>query len=295
MPISDLTGYTWVGNSNITTAPSGWDFATDDGNTESFDINFSFEYDSLIISAERIYFNDIDVSSYVIRYYVNSTPWEVYLNDSGWKNNAYKTIQITGGTDATNATLIAWLEANGTLTAPAPSISDLTGTKWLINDNLTVPASNYVLQINNLLFASNSVSFEGLLISRRVSNPDIFVISYGADTIVYDYNNYTGQGTGWTSQAYRTIEITGGRDVTNTSLIAWLEANATQVVPATPSLNFGGSDVSLFLGSTYVSKVYLGSTLLYEGEAPTPNNAILTADNTYLVDSTGGYLLTTEI
>ena len=37
---------------------------------------------------------------------------------------------------------------------------------------------------------------------------------------------------------------------------------------ATPSLNFGGSDVSLYLGSTYVSKVYLGSTLLYEGEAP---------------------------
>jgi len=32
-------------------------------------------------------------------------------NDT-WSNNAYKTITITGGTDATNATLIAWLEAN---------------------------------------------------------------------------------------------------------------------------------------------------------------------------------------
>ena len=32
----------------------------------------------------------------------------------GWQNQAYRTISITGGADATNADLIAWIEANAT-------------------------------------------------------------------------------------------------------------------------------------------------------------------------------------
>jgi hypothetical protein len=32
-----------------------------------------------------------------------------------WTNENYKTIKITGGTDATNTTLISWLYANATL------------------------------------------------------------------------------------------------------------------------------------------------------------------------------------
>ena len=32
----------------------------------------------------------------------------------GWQNAAYRTVAFTGGTDATNADLIAWIQANAT-------------------------------------------------------------------------------------------------------------------------------------------------------------------------------------
>lgn len=42
--------------------------------------------------------------------------WDVSEFSVGWQDPLAKTIVITGGTDATNADLIEWLQANGTLT-----------------------------------------------------------------------------------------------------------------------------------------------------------------------------------
>jgi len=42
----------------------------------------------------------------------------------GWVNEAYRTIEISGGTDATNPALISWLEANATNVTPAPTPSN---------------------------------------------------------------------------------------------------------------------------------------------------------------------------
>ena len=60
-----------------------------------------------------------------------------------------------------------------------------------------------------------------------------------------------------------TIEITGGTSVTNTTLISWLEANATNITP-TPSVNnisIGDLQLSTaYIGTGEVQKMYLGET-----------------------------------
>lgn len=42
---------------------------------------------------------------------------------------------------------------------------------------------------------------------------------------------YTTPSAGFTATEFKTITITGGIDATNTTLISWLEANATQILP----------------------------------------------------------------
>lgn len=259
MPITDLTGYTWVGNGYSSIESSG---ATTLG---EWAINFvsngnnytEFSYDGTAYPEDPV---DL---------WFNNT---LVCTDTGWVNEAYKTIVITGGDDVTNEDLISWLENTGTLTAPAPSISDLTGTKWLINlTPVLSPLANNESDPDfgewaSYIFDITGTSYEDYEInSIELTADDVYGFAFGLSGM----NVYEGDLGGWTyGEGFRTIEITGGTDVTNADLIAWLEANATQVVSATPSLNFGGSDVTLFLGSSYVSKVYLGSTLLYEGEAP---------------------------
>lgn len=100
--INDLTGYTWVGNEQINATLF-----------RNFNVNFNsnnFLYNILCLftddDGEYIQYND------TIVYDLLSSP--------RWFSE-YKTIQITGGTDVTNATLISWLVANGTLTAPTPT------------------------------------------------------------------------------------------------------------------------------------------------------------------------------
>lgn len=58
-------------------------------------------------------------SKTVSYYYADSTKGHIVYNGYSrqfWISDTYKTIQITGGADATNTTLIEWLQANGTLT-----------------------------------------------------------------------------------------------------------------------------------------------------------------------------------
>ena len=106
MPITDLTGYTWVGNSVISLESS-----------VSYNINF--------ISNNTSYTELYMWLRVPIGGELQYRPFNVVAYDfnTQWQNDAYKTIQITGGTDATNSTLISWLEANGTLTAPQPQPS----------------------------------------------------------------------------------------------------------------------------------------------------------------------------
>ena len=59
----------------------------------------------------RIY---LEAADYKIKYTtVTGSQFTVFYVD--WKDQKYRTIAFTGGTDATNATLIEWLQTNGTL------------------------------------------------------------------------------------------------------------------------------------------------------------------------------------
>ena len=165
----------------------------------------------------------------------------------------------------------------GTITyTETATITDLTGTKWILNSNLTIEEmsglTNNAAVIN---FTSNGMYYEEMYLDHS----DFYLYYYEIEGVTASRTRVYDDGT-WSNESYRTIEITGGTDATNSALIAWLQANATQVVAATPSLNFGGSDVTLFLGSSYISKVYLGSTLLYEGSVAPSIDPIL-ANNSW--------------
>ena len=113
MAVTDLTGYTWVGNEVLT------------GDYVGGQVNFSSNNEDFAVFgyAGTLRYGPIEEPS---------SPLTVWTSNGGWSNEAYKTIQIIGGPDATNATLISWLESNGTLTAPQSQLSvDLTTlTGW---------------------------------------------------------------------------------------------------------------------------------------------------------------------
>ena len=99
--------------------------------------------------------------------------------------------------------------------------SGLVGTTWLFNSTFADANMNKTWNID---FISNSQEYTKLYITSFAG--------FG-EMIMYDSNEvYTyvqGIQTGWLDQAYRTISITGGTDAKNADLIAWIEANATQL------------------------------------------------------------------
>lgn len=105
MAITDLTGYTWVGNDRMNLIEG----------TNSFYITFTSNnemYGTIIIDNRTIGI----ISFYSVTYLLLDSSRGDFVYNGEWFGQAYKTIEITGGTDATNPDLIAWLEANGTLT-----------------------------------------------------------------------------------------------------------------------------------------------------------------------------------
>lgn len=108
MAITDLTGYTWHGNETI-------DIST----VQNYSINFisnDIEFDELLIRHQTS-----SIMGWDLKYHKTEDGYiSVYAGTVGWNSESYRTIQIISGDDATNPTLISWLEANGTLIAPEP-------------------------------------------------------------------------------------------------------------------------------------------------------------------------------
>lgn len=116
------------------------------------------------------------------------------------------------------------------------ALTTLANTKWVINsspNNVSVNDTTFALA-----FSSNGNSYNQFeFFENARENIDIYYGSTGAyvDNV-------------WQNQAYKTIEITGGTDVTNANLIAWLEANATQQ-PTTSYKTFDLSTLGLADGT----------------------------------------------
>lgn len=172
------------------------------------------------------------------------------------------------------------------------AVTDLTGTKWVFNDEITGFSGTNSFAIN---FISNNTNYTNIY---RGTNNFSYSKNGSNRVYVYDTGDEPPFVAGWTDDAYKTIEITGGTDATNSELIAWLQANAVQQVepePATTNtFSFGNlTTANVYFGTQQVRKIYLGNSLVWEKEI-IPENVLLAQDGALLV-SGGGYLITTEV
>lgn len=129
--IANLAGYTWTGNFNLNYINTTFTDTT-------FDLNFIATLSNDNINCNQLKFNfNSYFSKYLLIYrHDNIEPmaasWFNDKNFSGWNSDMSRTIKITGGTDAINAALISWLQANGTLTP-----EEITYTcKWYLEGTL---------------------------------------------------------------------------------------------------------------------------------------------------------------
>ena len=193
MAITDLTGYTWVGNETLSSVGSPFTWM----NSSTDQLSLSFTSNGNNYTAFGNYFISQPIKSQFIGY--DST--KAYCYVVGWMDEAYKTILITGGSDVTNTTLISWLEANGTLIPPAPASYESTvtnGTYELIsqyanldnNDNITnikeitinnIPLINSNGYLDTLVYSvlgSDEMSEDQVGISITSTNSFISMDSY---------------------------------------------------------------------------------------------------------------------
>lgn len=152
---------------------------------------------------------------------------------------------LTLFTDGAMMSVFGW---NGSEWENIPiTISDLTNTTWLFNNSsLTAVDPNeeeWVFDIN-FKYADNSTVYDTLYYTNQFEE-NIVAMQYSRGgtnhLLVYDTEQYPGSPGGWVDNDYKTITITGGEDVTNTTLIDWLQANATLQTP------FGGNFVAASL------------------------------------------------
>ena len=101
MPITDLTNTTWIINETPNINPPR--MYLQHINYISNNVEFTQMYIGYI--PELDYENNI--------WYTGFSSVQAYSSPN-WSNQSYRTITITGGTDATNTTFISWLEANAT-------------------------------------------------------------------------------------------------------------------------------------------------------------------------------------
>ncbi len=172
MPITDLTGTTWVFNDSLN--------ISDD---ITWNVNYttnSEDYTDLRISLQSSPMGNepcMGTAAFPVSFY----------NMGAWQGEAYKTITITGGTDATNSALISWLEANATQQAVSTKVSvDLT----------TLPGWS------SLSDGSHSVTIVAKADGYRDSEPSA-AVSVTKQSIVADKATITGLGNSSpTSQTY---------------------------------------------------------------------------------------------
>lgn len=172
MAITNLTGYTWVGN-------------------EIVSLRNSWTYNLTFISDDAV-FNSISVSqSSPIPYLYYDDSWVFEGDMDTWLDEVFQTIVITDGSDVTNSTLIAWLEANGTLTAPQPQTSPSISIGSLPLSNIFIGSAEIAKVILNgitlyeKIFYSITVTLTNATASQ--SNPSV-IAEDGTATLVFTFD-----------------------------------------------------------------------------------------------------------
>lgn len=146
--ITDLTGYTWVGNDtlgfpakvtyNLNFTTTFTDPSTSQVDTfNAVQLEFSTTKFGSMLSYVNILINSLFAYN-----------WSVSEFSIGWQDPLEKTIQITGGTDATNSDLIEWLQANGNLIKQTEVNPNVVSADGLLTAQ-TLVATNDISWISN--------------------------------------------------------------------------------------------------------------------------------------------------
>lgn len=124
------------------------------------------------------------------------------------------------------------------------SVQDLTNTTWIIHDT---PQQDTSLEFEeySISFISNESNYTILRLTNDFM--EYVDIEYNYTKVWNGFTAYPNAGS-WTNAAYKTINITGGTDVTNANLITWLEANATLQGGSLPSVDFDLTTLHLAVG-----------------------------------------------
>lgn len=115
MAVTDLTNTSWVINDS-------YSIPSTVSSSKEFYINFTIEGDLSFVGID--FWKSVTVGSTTYTdniIYDNGSGTNPYVAINGgatWQDNSYKTVHISGGTDATNSSLISWFEANATKIFP---------------------------------------------------------------------------------------------------------------------------------------------------------------------------------
>lgn len=205
MTITDLTNTTWYVHGGWT-ATAGYGRYAIYGKIETYDKASSF-------NLLNIGYVSMDASSNSI--YVDNGV------DGFYFSHTFFTITFESGTDITNPKLIAWLSQYGTLL----KVTDLTNTTWKYTVTTVVSSSGVPTHTDSYSVsgAINDVSFTHL--------PSGCSKGKYTDGIMFNNILLFPDGvslTGSIGDIY-IISFTGGTDVTNPELIAWLSNYADMI------------------------------------------------------------------
>ena len=147
------------------------------------------------------------------------------------------------------------------------AVSDLTNTTWVFNSSIDLSTTGVTpivegeVQYKSITFTSNNRNYVKLIVGST-NGVRWNVFAYGYEGFSADDVYMSGY---WTDEAFRTIEITGGTDVTNASLISWLEANATQQTTPTGKTQIGNRAITKkTFGTREITKEVVNGVTIYE-------------------------------
>lgn len=156
------------------------------------------------------------------------------------------------------------------------ALTDLTGTKWLLNTIITIPSSDITYTINGSNeWTDHQGQYEGNFSQLKFwyadvggddrQIPNMSVIDNGTQYDLYFF-------AAWQGQNPLILSFTGGTDATNPTLISWIQANAEQVIDAGVKLLKSGTSVIGKINGHYVSSVN-GTNVMSGIVADTPTTS----------------------
>ena len=109
------------------------------------------------------------------------------------------------------------------------AVSSLLNTAWTINETPTL--TPFLFHINWRYDTTQYLSPSSFTAFRCAMYYSYGLSLFNTESGNSGYIYYTTNGTKyyWGTQAYRTLVITGGEDVSNPELISWLQENAVQL------------------------------------------------------------------